>query len=151
MPEAKRKRASPARRKKVEATDAGGGKETAAPRKRTPRMNHKADPANLVGRDESALAEGERRSAEIRPLEAEAERPRETAGQPSAPALQESVPGDAAPDDSELAEALRLSGLRPEDILTHYNHGGGRVVLVPKRGDRMVVTLGGQPGREEVP
>lgn len=148
MPEAKRKRASPARRKKVEATDAGGGKETAASRKRTPRMSHKAA---LAERDESTPAEGERRSAEIRPLEAEAEPLRAEAEQPPAPILRESVPGDAAPDDSELAEALRLSGLRPEDILTHYNHGGGRVVLVPKRGDRVVVTLGGQPGREEVP
>ena len=91
-------------------------------------------------RREAALTENKRLRRRISALEAEVDHLRRHGGDA----------GEILPDDEDLARALQESGLEAGDLITHYNHGHGRIVLVPKAGDRVVVDLGRAEGRKEV-
>ena len=136
MPEAKRKRASPGNGAKKEVKEGKDRGESPVSPKRRRRGGSSSD---LKTRCETALAEGERLRERVHALEAEVDRLRHAVGKASA----------LGPDDEDLARALRESGLEPGDLLTHYNHGHGRIVLVPKAGDRVVVDFHKAQSRKE--
>ena len=137
MPIVKRKRASPETQSKKSTAKGVRREDTSGSATGTSRKTRTAGPNERYA---TLLAENERLLTRIQSLEAEVARLRD-----------ETVPpDDSAPADEVLAEAVRRSGLNPGDILTHYNHGFGRIVLVPKTGSRVVIDLLGDR-REEAP
>ncbi|MFQ5915942.1 MAG: hypothetical protein ACE5JS_22430 [Nitrospinota bacterium] len=128
MADMKRKRASPAKPSKEKSARGVGERGPASSAKRESPTGQ--TPA-FKKQYESALAENKRLAAAIQLLKAEVERLRREAGGPGEPVL----------EDGDVAEALRRTGLKPDEILTYYNHGHGRIVLVPKSGKRVVVDL----------
>ena len=143
MPEPKRKRASPAARAGKKETLGRSQKKhlSSSSRKRATSQYSKSQPDLKV-----VLAENERLSARVRELETELKRVR-----PESRAPNPSTPRIGGPGDEGLAEALRKSGMKAEQLLTHYNHGRGRIVLVPESGDRVVVEMDAGQTEKEAP